>query len=151
MKKKTDPVRCLRLKRGSSALRELGRDSHPWDPGWGPEDVCAHHGCRPAALHTWFPILPASRRLLSTWWSAPLLLQRQRERERGGQKGREGESEREREREISMSVSQRCEQHKSERGARKARHCVVNASHRGGGCPSIPVILLVVRQPLSHA
>lgn len=98
-RKKTDPVRCLRLKRGSSALRGLGRDSHPRDPGWGPEDVCAHHGCRPAALHTWFPILPASRRLLSTWWSAPLLLQRQRERERGGQKGREGESERGRERE----------------------------------------------------
>lgn len=47
-------------------------------------------------------------------------------------------------REISMSVSQR-----SERGARKARHCVVNASHGGGGCPSTPVILLVVR--LSHA
>ncbi len=45
------------------------------------------------------------------------------ETERGGQKGREGERERER----SMSVSQRCEQNKSERGARKA-HRVINAS-----------------------
>ncbi len=54
-----------------------------------------------------------------------------RDRERGGQKGRgrerkRREREREREREI-CSVSQRCEQNKSERGARKA-HRVINAS-----------------------
>lgn len=118
MKKKTDPFRCPQLTGGSSALRgrkipaELLRTSALTTaadrrlsirgfPFYLLPDGCCLHG---DPLHYSF-----------------------RDRERGGQKGREGERERGREREISMSVSQRCEQHKSERGARKA-HCVINAS-----------------------